>query len=1247
MLSKYNFLLLGLLFSATLYSQNPEQIKKITQNYDKAKLLEMQKIFQEQHQLDRTYALEYAKLRGIETTISYPDGRTAELQKVEDDGTLLYYITSSNVIAARSTRTDFIKDGGGLGLNLEGQNMIAYVWDDGHARLTHQEFDGPGGNDRVSAEDTVAEGGLQYANHATHVTGTIVASGVRTDAQGMATWAQVKGYKWNNDLSEVTAAAANGMLISNHSYGYVPDDLADIYFGGYISQTRRWDQIHYNAPYYLMVVAAMNEGNTNYNDSPLDPTLPQYDKLINFGNCKNNMVVANTEDATIDANGNLVSVNINSSSSQGPTDDYRIKPDISGNGTGLRSPLAGSDTSYGNYTGTSMASPNVAGSLLLLQQHANNLTGSFLKSATLKGLALHTADDAGIVGPDANYGWGLMNTKKAAETLSQKGNRSIVEEFILNQGGSYTINVDASGLEDLIASISWTDPAGNSTSIVNNPSPRLINDLDIRITKNSNIWYPWRLTGVNTNANDGDNLVDPFERIEVVNPSGNYTITVTHKGNLNSGSQAYSLIVTGIIIIPSVCDTVQNISLNNSTHDNAEITWDASPTNPGFGYEYFITSNNIIPDINTVASGNVGFGVTTATISTLNPNTDYTIYVRSHCSTGFYSAWSLGFDFTTKCAPIAAPFTENFDGSTWLSAPQNQLSDCWSRDNTPISSSFKWIVNSGNTPSGSSGPADDTSMGGNYIFTEGTGSTNGDTAYFYTPSIDLSTTLNPYLKFSYHMYGSNMGSLSAEIRTQGNNNFNTLFYISGQQHASNSEAFTAVSIPLVDYLNQVVEIRFVAVRNGHLSDMAIDAFSIEGVDACDAIASNNPDVDRDGISDSCDIDSDNDGILDTLEGRSTSSTPQNLALTGTASQSSTDVGGSAARAIDGNTDGRWRNNSVTHTNPNFTTTEYWEVDLGETSNITNIVFHNRTDCCSNRISNAYVLVAATPFPSNPADLSIALTNADFTFQFATGESAQTINIPVNQQGRYVRLQLSGVNNNNVLSIAELQVFGTTDLDTDNDGVPNYLDLDSDNDGIPDNIEAQHTFSYITPSITFDNEGINTAYSGGLTPIDSDGDGIFDYLDTDSDNDGITDLEEGLSTTPSGAVGTNGLFADAELNDDYTAVYGLAHNGTTITLKDTDNDVQYGADYDYRDIPQTTAYSNSLILTSIQNTNLTPAAVNAYLNIISNNLGVRITRINGTSSINSPVEGMIIYDTSDHKFKVNTDGTPTGWRVFID
>src|SRR5690606_13980848 len=108
---------------------------------------------------------------------------------------------------------------------------------------------------------------------------------------------------------------------------------------------------------------------------------------------KNNLVVANAMDASVDSNGNLLSVTINGSSSQGPTDDYRIKPDITGNGSGVYSTLDNADNAYGNLTGTSMAAPNVTGSLLLLQEHYKNLNnGNFMRAATLKGLALHTAD---------------------------------------------------------------------------------------------------------------------------------------------------------------------------------------------------------------------------------------------------------------------------------------------------------------------------------------------------------------------------------------------------------------------------------------------------------------------------------------------------------------------------------------------------------------------------------------------------------------------------------------------------------------------------------------------------------------------------------------------------------------------------------------------------------------------------------------------------------------------------------------
>ncbi len=89
---------------------------------------------------------------------------------------------------------------------------------------------------------------------------------------------------------------------------------------------------------------------------------------------------------------------------------------------------------------------------------------------------------------------------------------------------------------------------------------------------------------------------------------------------------------------------------------------------------------------------------------------------------------------------------------------------------------------------------------------------------------------------------------------------------------------------------------------------------------------------------------------------------------------------------------------------------------------------------------------------------------------------------------------------------------TNATDTDGDGIPDYLDIDSDDDGIPDNVEAQTTTGYIPPSgVDTNDNGIDDAYENngnlGLIPIDTDGDGIPDYVDDDSDNDGVPDSIE--------------------------------------------------------------------------------------------------------------------------------------------
>lgn len=90
---------------------------------------------------------------------------------------------------------------------------------------------------------------------------------------------------------------------------------------------------------------------------------------------------------------------------------------------------------------------------------------------------------------------------------------------------------------------------------------------------------------------------------------------------------------------------------------------------------------------------------------------------------------------------------------------------------------------------------------------------------------------------------------------------------------------------------------------------------------------------------------------------------------------------------------------------------------------------------------------------------------------------------------------------------------TNPTDSDGDGIPDYLDIDSDDDGIPDNIEAQTTEGYIPPSGNdADGNGLDDAYEFGgglgLLPVDTDGDALPDYLDDDSDNDGVPDIIEG-------------------------------------------------------------------------------------------------------------------------------------------
>jgi hypothetical protein len=698
-----------------------KQIAQIVASYDQAELSTIYSQLSSKASLNRAQAKGYAILHNIPLRYENAEGVLFELQFITEDGSPIYFQTF-NANAAISTRANYLNSGGGLGLNLNGDDLTAHIWDGGLARSTHQEYDGAGGNNRFSIGDGTTT--LHY--HSAHVAGTIMASGVDAGAKGMAWQANAIGYDWNNDTSEATTAASAGMLISNHSYGYQASVIPDSWFGQYGSDARDWDAIMRNAPYYLMVVAAGNDGNDNTsNGSPLDGQ-SAYDKLSGHATAKNNLVVANGQDASINPDGSLNSVLRNSGSSEGPTDDYRIKPDIMGNGTSLYSTFETSNTAYGNLTGTSMASPNVAGTLLLLQEHYVNLHGNFMKAATLKGLALHTADDVAPTGPDAQTGWGLMNAKKAAETLTTAAASSgsaIVEELSLSQGQTYQITVQANDVDPLMASISWTDLAGAVNNETNSNTPALINDLDIRLS-NGTTYTPWRLNAVNSNTK-GDNIVDPYERIDINGASGTYTLTVTHKGTLSGGAQNFSLIVTGIVVASSPligyavptgselentdCDytdvnVVLNIAQAPSQSADVIFTIEGGSTATS-GLDFDLMTPTVTFPLGSTANQNMvlrvyhdGFveGDETVLVSfTVNPNGGD---AGADTNADTFTLTINDDDFASSSTQNVSVYFEDFDdGDFEVTTSGNTGSNFWSAGNNAAASSSYWTTSGNNT----------------------------------------------------------------------------------------------------------------------------------------------------------------------------------------------------------------------------------------------------------------------------------------------------------------------------------------------------------------------------------------------------------------------------------------------------------------------------------------------------------------------------------------------------------------------
>lgn len=567
-----------LLIGSTLFAQQNKSaaLQKVIESTNVELLDHLSEKWEKQFDENYQKAIEIARENNIPIKQIRDDGTVVVLVGIDHFGNL-QFDQSHNLNSQISMSTDDVQPGGGSGFALDGNGMIIGLWEaGGHPRHTHQQFNGR--VTRLDSDDTTS--------HATHVCGTLIGDGTgNANAEGMAPAATVRAYNAGNDASEMASEAALGLLISNHSYGafagWDQDNGGNWHwygntsistteshvFGYYGPRASTYDSVAAAAPFYLICRSAGNDRNDfgpangtahthngagNFNDNhPSDCNSGTgFDCLPERGNAKNILTVSAVNDV-IGGYSGPGSVTISNFSGWGPTDDGRVKPDISANGVSLTSSDFQSNTSYSSKSGTSMSSPSVAGSCALLQELYLNENGAFMRSSTIKALVIHTADEAGPAdGPDYQFGWGMMNTLSAAQLIDIEGDGfSEIRELTLADDETDSWSVDATGCSPLVVTLCWTDPPANGDAqALDVSTSKLINDLDLRLSKDGSTWMPYVLNPASPNnaATSGDNVRDNVEKIVIESPEpGSYTIQVSHKGAL-AASQAYSVIVSGI-----------------------------------------------------------------------------------------------------------------------------------------------------------------------------------------------------------------------------------------------------------------------------------------------------------------------------------------------------------------------------------------------------------------------------------------------------------------------------------------------------------------------------------------------------------------------------------------------------------------------------------------------------------------------------------------------------------------------------
>ena len=211
------------------------------------------------------------------------------------------------------------------------------------------------------------------------------------------------------------------------------------------------------------------------------------------------------------------------------------------------------------------------------------------------------------------------------------------------------------------------------------------------------------------------------------------------------------------------CISPYGFSFSNFTTNSVDLTWTGSANALSYNVEYGISG---------FSQGNGTFLNDTSnsySFTGLLTSQEYEVYIQALCDSSDSSLWAGPISFSTLCIETA-PYLENFD---------NSFPNCFSQTSNDL---FDWTLNSGTTASTATGPTDDITGGGDYIYIEASAPrVPNDSAIVYSPFIDKSSLTNSKLTFYSHMYGTSIGTLRIDVSDDGGNSYTNIYSKSGDQ----------------------------------------------------------------------------------------------------------------------------------------------------------------------------------------------------------------------------------------------------------------------------------------------------------------------------------------------------------------------------------------------------------------------------------------------------------------------------------